>query len=83
MLVLIVVNHNFIRIAFLIHENGLSFLLGIVSFLLFRTVSEAHGGAQARGQIGAAAAGLRHGHSNTGSEKLLQPTPQLVAKLDP
>ena len=31
----------------------------------------------------AAAAGLRHSHSNTGSELYLQTTPQLVAMQDP
>ena len=34
-------------------------------FCLFRASSEAYGSSQARGHIGAAAAGL--GHSNTGS----------------
>ena len=43
----------------------------------------AHGGSQARGGIGATAAGLRHSHSNAGSEPLLQPTPQFTATLDP
>ena len=37
----------------------------------------AHGGSQARGLVGAVAAGLRHGHSDAGSELGLQPTPQL------
>ena len=35
----------------------------------------AYGGSQARGLIGAVAAGLHQGHSNTGSEPCLQPTP--------
>ena len=39
----------------------------------------AHGGSQARGLIGAEAAGIHQGHSNTGSEPRLQPTPQLTA----
>ena len=38
---------------------------------------------QARGQIGALAAGLHHNHSNTESQPSLQPTPQLMAILDP
>ena len=42
----------------------------------------ARGGSQARGQIGAAAAGLHHSHSNAKSELHLQPTPQLVEMLD-
>ena len=36
-------------------------------FCLFRATAEARGGSQARGLIGAAAAGLRHSHSNAGS----------------
>ena len=43
----------------------------------------AYGGSQARGQIGATAAGLHYSHSNTRSEQCLQPTPQLTAMLDP
>ena len=37
-------------------------------FLLFRAAPAVNGGAQARGQIGATAAGLHHSHSNTESE---------------
>ena len=37
-------------------------------FLLFRAVPVAYGGSQARGQIGATAAGLCHSHSNAGLE---------------
>ena len=43
----------------------------------------AYGGSQARGPIGAVAAGLRQSHSNAGSEPRLQPTPQLMATQDP
>ena len=43
----------------------------------------AYGGSQARGRIGAAAAGLRQSHSNAGSESCLRPTPQLTATLNP
>ena len=43
----------------------------------------AYGGSQARDLIGAVAAGLRQSHSNMGSELRLQPTPQLMATLDP
>ena len=35
--------------------------------LFFRVASEAHGSSQAKGQIGAAAAGLHHSHSNARS----------------
>ena len=52
-------------------------------FYFFRTAPTAHGGPQARGQIGAVATGLRHSHSNTGSEPHLGPTPQLTAMPDP
>jgi len=43
------------------------------------------GDSQARGLIGAVAAGLHHSHShsNVGSEPCLQPTPQLTPMLDP
>ena len=43
----------------------------------------AYGGSQARGSIGAVAAGLYHGHSNAGSKPSLQPTPHLTATPDP
>ena len=43
----------------------------------------AYGSSQARDRIGAVAAGLRHRHSNLGSEPRLQPTPQLTETLDP
>ena len=43
----------------------------------------AYGGSQARGRIRAVAAGLRHSHSNAGSEPHLQPIPQLTATPDP
>ena len=52
-------------------------------FLLFRAAPTAYGSSQARGPIGATAAGLRHSHSNAGSEMQLWPTPQLSATLDP
>ena len=52
-------------------------------FLLFRAIPVAYGGSQARGQIGAVAAGLHHRHSNARSKARLHPTPQLVATQDP
>ena len=55
-------------------------------FCLFafpRAASAAYGGSQARGLIGAVAAGLHHNHSNAGSEPHLRPTPQLTAMPDP
>ena len=52
-------------------------------FCLFRAVPAAYGSSQARGRIGAAAAGLRHRHSNAGSELHLQSIPQFTEMLDP
>ena len=52
------------------------------SFCLFRAAPVAYGCFQARGLIGAVAAGLHHNHSNARSEPHLRPTPQLMAKLD-
>ena len=52
-------------------------------FCFFRATPSAHGGSQARGLIGAVAAGLRHSYSNTRAEPRLQPTPQLTAMPDP
>ena len=52
-------------------------------FLFFRAAPAAYRGSQARGLTGAAAAGLRHSHSNVGSEPRLPTTSQLEATLDP
>ena len=61
------------------------FVLFFVSFVFvfLGLHPQAHGGSQARDQIGAVVASLRHSHSNTGSETRLLPTPQLKAMLDP
>ena len=56
---------------------------GFFFVLLFRATPSAYGGSQARGHIGAVAAGLHHSHSNKGSEPHVQSTPQLRAMLDP
>ena len=48
---------------------------------LFRAAPVAYGGSQARGPIGATAAGLCHSHSNTVFEPHLQSIPQLTATL--
>ena len=53
-----------------------SFFLSFLSFCLFRAAPVAYGGSQARGPIGAIAAGLHHSHSNVGSKVHLRPTPQ-------
>ena len=63
-------------------SGEVSFFGLFVSLLFLWAASAAHGGSQARGQIGAVAAGLHHSHSNTGSEARLQPTPQLMATSD-
>ena len=52
-------------------------------FCLFRAALASYGGSQARGQIGAVAAGLQHSHRNLVSEPHLSPTPQLTAVPDP
>ena len=52
-------------------------------FVFSRATPAAYGGFQARGLIRAVAISLRHSHSNGGSELCLQPTPQLMAMLDP
>ena len=52
-------------------------------FFLFRATPAAYGSSQARGRIGAAAAGLRHSCSNARSELPLSPTLQLTAVQDP
>ena len=52
-------------------------------YCFFREASGAYGSSQAKGPIGAAAAGLHHSHSNMGSEPHLQSIPQFTAMLDP
>ena len=49
------------------------------TFFFYRAASAAYGGSQARGWIRAAASGLHHSHSNTGSELHLWPTPKVTA----
>jgi len=45
--------------------------LFVLFVLLHRASAMAYGGSQARGQIGAVAAGLHHSHSNVRSEPCL------------
>ena len=52
-------------------------------FCLFRATPAAHGGSQAKGPIGAVAAGLYHSQSNAESELRLRSIPQLTATPDP
>ena len=63
--------------------NIVIFFFFVLFFFLFRAAPLAYGGSQARGRIGPAAASLCHSHSNVGSKLCLQPTPQLMATLDP
>ena len=57
------------------------FLFIFIFFVISWATPGAYGGSQARGPIGAVAAGLRH--SKARSEPRLQPTPQLMAMWDP
>ena len=57
------------------------FLFFFGLFAIFWATFSAYGGSQARGRIGAVAAGLHHSHSNAGSQPCLRPTPQLTATL--
>ena len=54
-----------------------------IIFFSFWAASVAYRSSQARVQIRAAAANLRHNHSNAGSKPHLPPTPQLTAAPDP
>ena len=54
-----------------------------IFFFLFRATPTVYGGSQARGRIGAAAAGLCHSHSNLELKLHLQPIPQLTAMPEP
>ena len=57
------------------------FFFGLFGFS--GAASAAYGGSQARGGMGAIAAGLLQSHSNEGSELCLRPTPQHTAMPDP
>ena len=56
------------------------FIFIFISF--FRASPVAYGFSQARGRMGATAAGLHHSHSNVGPEPCLRPTPQFMAMPD-
>ena len=67
-----------------LHLGFVCLALGyFVCLFAFRAAPVTHGGSQARGQIGAAAASLCHSHSHAGSKPRLRPTPQLTAMPDP
>ena len=63
------------------HIPFIFYFLVFLSF--YRAVPTAYGDSQARGLIGAVAAGLHHSDSNTRSKPSLRPTPQLTATLAP
>ena len=62
-------------------SNFLRVFLLFFFLILFRATPEAYGSFQARGRIGATAAG--HSHSLTGPELHLRPPPQLTETPDP
>ena len=66
---------NIIKFIGLLKTSYFYFYFIITIFLLFRAVPAAYGGSQARGRIGAVAAGLCLNHSNPRSEPRLRPTP--------
>ena len=55
----------------------------IVLLKIFLAFFRAYESFQARGQIGAVAAGPHHSHSNAGRKLHLQPTPQITTMPDP
>ena len=68
---------------FILGGQGLIYPLGFFSFFGGGPKTVVYGDSQARGPIGATAAGLHHSHSNAGSELCLRPIPQLMATPDP
>ena len=65
-----------------LHNSPFSFFVfGL--FAISWAAPMAYEGSQARGLIGAIAAGRGHSHSNAESEPRLQSTPQLMATPDP
>ena len=64
------------------HLRKVSNVDSFFSFLFMATPA-AYGSSWARGQTGAAAAGLHHSHSNARSELCLGPSLEVTAKLDP
>ena len=67
----------------MLHLKVTSSFIIIIIILLFSAAPVAYGSFQARGRIGAAAAGLRHIHSSARSEPHLQTIPQFMAMPDP
>ena len=73
----------YIFINFIIWWNNCINLLFFNFFLLVMATAVAYGNSQARGWVRAAAAGLHHNCSNTGSELHVRPTLPLAATPDP
>ena len=72
------------RMCNIIHLNDMCVcIIYTFFFFFFRALLMAYRGSQARGRLGAVAAGLHHSHSSAGSEPHLRPTPQLMATPDP
>ena len=67
---------------FPLSHDGNSLVIILFFFFISWAAPAAYGGSQARGPIGAVAAGLRQSHSNEGSEPHLRPTSQLTAMPD-
>mgnify|MGYP007125349976 CR=1 FL=1 len=65
-----------------LHGSMVYFILFYCLFAFSRAAPVAYGGSEARGLIGAVAAGLHQSHSNARSKPHLRPTPQLTATLD-
>ena len=61
----------------------IKFFFSFCLFAISWAAQAAHGGSQARGRIGAVAAGLHQSHSNARSKPSLRSTPQLMAMPDP
>ena len=66
-----------------IHKFVISCNVGFFFLLFLRAVPAAYGSSHVRGRIRAAATGLRHSHSNSGSQWLLRPTLKLEVLSDP
>ena len=64
----VVMNHCVCLCVYKYLSIYLSIYIYIYFFLSFRAAPIAYGSFQARGPIGAAAAGIHHGHSSGGSE---------------
>ena len=75
-----VLSHRLVR---KVLSEKIAFFFFFWLFAVSRAAPVAYGWFQARGLIGAVAAGLCQSHSNEGSEPPLKPTPQLTATLDP